>query len=167
LRHADDVEALWDGIADGTIDVVGSDHVPRRMDSKSGGIWKASAGFPGVATLLPVFLTEGTRRGLPLAQLVNKVTVAPADIFGLAPAKGTLLPGSDGDLTIIDPEVESTISSSILASDSDYTPFEGMTVRYMPTHTVLRGNVVVEEGRYVGKAGMGSYIPRKAVPREK
>ena len=167
LRHPDDVEALWGGIADGTIDVVGSDHVPRRMDSKSGGIWKASAGFPGVATLLPVFLTEGIRRGLPLAQLVEKISIAPAEIFGLAPAKGTLFPGADGDLTIIDPEVESTISSSMLASDSDYTPFEGMTVRYMPTHTVLRGNVVVEQGRYVGSAGVGSYVPRKTVYQEK
>jgi dihydropyrimidinase len=167
LRHPDDVEALWGGIADGAIDVVGSDHVPRRMDSKSGGIWKASAGFPGVATLLPVFLTEGIRRGLPLAQLVEKISIAPAEIFGLAPAKGTLLPGGDGDLTIIDPEVESTVSSSMLASDSDYTPFEGMAVRYMPTHTVLRGNVVVEEGRYVGSAGVGSYVPRKAVSQEK
>jgi len=162
LRHPDDVEALWGGIEDGTIDVVGSDHVPRRIDTKNGGIWKASAGFPGVATMLPVFLTEGIRRGLPLEQLVKKISTAPAEIFGLAPAKGTLLPGSDGDLTLIDPETESTISSSALASDSDYTPFEGMTVRCVPTHTVLRGNVVVEEGRYVGRPGVGSYISRKA-----
>ena len=167
LRHPDDVEALWGGVADGTIDVVGSDHVPRRMDSKNGGIWKASAGFPGVGTLLPVFLTEGMRRGLPLTQLVEKVSIAPAEIFGLAPAKGTFFPGGDGDLTIIDPEVESTITSLNLASNSDYTPFEGMTVRYMPTHTVLRGNVVVEEGRYVGKPGVGSYISRNAVSKEK
>ncbi len=167
LRHSADVEALWGGIADGTINVVGSDHVPRRMDSKIGGIWKASAGFPGVATLLPVFLTEGVRRGLPLVKLVEKISSGPAEIFGLAPAKGTLLPGSDGDLTIIDPEVKSTISGSTLASDSDYTPFEGMTVKYVPTHTVLRGNVVVEEGRYVGDPGVGSYIPRKVVSKEK
>ncbi len=161
LRHPADVEALWTGIEDATIDVVGSDHVPRRMDSKKGGIWKASAGFPGVATLLPVFLTEGVHRGLPLEQLARKVTIAPAQIFGLTPSKGTLLPGADGDLTIIDPESASAITSSKLASDSDYTPFEGMKVRYMSTHTVLRGHVIVEEGEYVGTPGTGVYIPRK------
>jgi len=166
LRHPADVEALWAGIEDGTIDVVGSDHVPRRMDTKSGGIWKASAGFPGVATLLPVFLTEGVRRGLPLEQLVKKFTIAPAEIFGLIASKGTLLPGSDGDLTIIDPEATSTISSSMLASYSDYTPFEGKPVRYVPTHTVLRGHVIVERGRYIGRPGMGVYVPRRTVWQE-
>jgi dihydropyrimidinase len=101
-----------------------------------------------------------------LEQLVKKISMAPAEIFGLTPAKGTLFPGADGDLTLIDPETESTISSSTLASDSDYTPFEGMTVRYVPTHTVLRGNVVVEEGRYVGSPGVGTYISRKAAYQE-
>ncbi len=167
LRHADDVEALWEGLADGTIDVVGSDHVPRRFETKEGGIWKASAGFPGVATLLPLLLTEGVRRELPLEYLINKVTAAPSEIFGLAPFKGGLLPGADGDLTIVDPNREIAISASDLASDSDYTPFQGRAVKYVPTRTVLRGNVVVEDGRYIGQPGMGRYLHRKPYDRNR
>lgn len=161
LRHADDVEALWDGLADGTIDVVGSDHVPRRFQFKDKGIWDASAGFPGVATLLPILLTEGVRRGFSLETLVKKLTIAPASIFGLYPFKGSILPGADGDLTVVDAETPVTLSASALGSDADYTNYEGHVVKYMPTHTVLRGNIVVEGGQFVGKPGVGSYLRRE------
>lgn len=164
LRHAEDVDALWEGIADGTIDVVASDHVPRRLESKEGGLWKASPGMPGVGTLLPIFLTEGTRRGLPVELLVKKVTFAPAAIFGLAPYKGFLYPGSCGDLTVVDPETPVELSAARLASYADYTPYEGQVTKYVPTYTVLRGKVVVEGGEYVGKPGVGSYIRRNRDP---
>jgi dihydropyrimidinase len=162
LRYADDVEALWEGIADGTIDVVGSDHVPRRSKFKEGGIWKASAGFPGTATLMPIFLAEGERRGLPLHFLLEKITVAPATIFGLTPAKGYVCPGADGDIVIVDPRQKHKISASKLQSDSDYTVYEGREVAYMPTHTIVRGNLVVDEGKYVGEPGFGHYLKRKS-----
>ncbi len=161
LRHAGDIDALWEGVADGTIDVVGSDHVPRRRESKEGGIWKASSGFPGIATFAPVFLSVGVRRGLSVPMLVAKITSAPATIFGLAPRKGSLLPGADGDLTIVDPLNETEIDASLLASYSDYTPYQGWRVAFMPSHTVVRGEVVVEDGRFVGQAGIGSYISRR------
>ncbi len=160
IRHADDIEALWEGMADGTIDVVGSDHVCRKVAAKEGGIWKASAGFPGVATLVPVFLTEGRRRGLPLESLVGKMTTAPAAIFGLAPRKGSLVPGSDGDVTILDAETEKTIRAADLDSFSDFTPYEGRKVLYTATHTILRGQVIAENGEYVGRPGVGAYISR-------
>ena len=161
LRHEDDIEALWEGIEDGTIDVVGSDHVPRRFEFKDKDIWSASAGFPGVATMLPIFITEGVKRGLPLEQLIGKVTSAPAAIFGLSPSKGSLLPASDGDIAVLDPQREVALSAASLASDADYTPWEEWVVKYVPCHTVLRGQVVVEDGHYVGQSGVGSYIHRK------
>jgi len=160
LRHLDDVDALWEGVADGTIDVVGSDHVPRRLDSKDGDIWKASAGFPGVGSLLPVFFTEGAKRGVPLELLVQKVTAAPAAIFGMAPFKGSLLPGADGDVTVMDPNRDVTVSAAALSSYSDYTPYEGWIVNHVPRFTVLRGRVVAEEGKYIGAPGVGSYLRR-------
>ena len=160
LRHSDDVESLWEGVADGTIDVVGSDHVPRHVTAKQADIWKASSGCPGLATLVPVLLTEGVKRGFPLELLVEKVTTAPAVIFGLTPSKGSLFPGSDGDLTVVDPETPVEISAANLASAAEYTPFEGRVVKYVPTHTVLKGNIVVDNGRFVGKPGSGTYIPR-------
>lgn len=161
LRSSNDVEALWHGIADGTIDVVGSDHVPRRFSSKQGGIWKASAGFPGVATMLPVYLNEGVRRGFSVDLLASKVTVNPAAIFGLAPHKGSLLPGSDGDIVIVDPHNEVTIAASKLGSDADYTPYEGCIVNFMPTDTILRGRSVVRNGTFVGAVGRGEYLHRR------
>ena len=160
LRLSDDVEALWEGVADGTIDVVASDHVPRRMEVKKGGIWKASPGFPGVETILPFFLTEGSKRGLPLETLAAKVTTAPALIFGLPAGKGSLLPGAQGDLVIVDPETPIEIFAEKLNSYADYTPYEGQRLKYMPIHTILRGQVIVEDGRYVGKPGDGVYLWR-------
>lgn len=161
LRYADDVEALWEGIVDGTIDVVGSDHVPRRLEFKQGDIWKASAGFPGTATLLPLFLTEGVQRGLPLHGLLQKITTAPAAIFGLVPVKGSLLPGASADAVIVDPNRTEAISAAQLKSDAGYTIYEGMEAGYVPTHTIAGGRVIVEEGRYVGTPGQGQYLHRK------
>ena len=160
LRHPHDLESLWEGVADGTIDVIASDHVPRHFTAKEGDIWKAASGFPGLATLVPILLTEGIKRGLPLELLVDKVTTAPAAIFGLAPSKGSLLPGSDGDLTVIDPATSVKVAATELASAAEYSPYEGRAVQYVPTHTVLRGHVVVEERKFVGSPGFGTYIPR-------
>lgn len=160
LRYPRDIESLWEGIADNTIDVIGSDHVPRRSESKKGGIWKASAGFPGLATMLPIFLTEGTRRGIELEPLLAKVTLNPARIFNLAPAKGTLWPGSDGDVLIVDPDREFPLQADALASYADYTPYEGRLVKFGPTHTILRGHVIVEQGVFIGKPGTGKYLKR-------
>jgi dihydroorotase (multifunctional complex type) len=164
LRYQKDIESLWDGIVDNTIDVVGSDHVPRNSASKKGGIWKASAGFPGLATMSPIFLTEGTRRGISLDTLLPKITLNPAKIFGLAPAKGFLRPGSDADVVIVDPEKEIQIHAESLGSHADYTPYEGRLVKFIPIHTILRGNVMVEEGLFIGEPGKGTYIKRRPNP---
>src|SRR5699024_8270941 len=102
LRFEEDIEALWEGLADGSIDIVASDHVPRRRKHKEGGIWKASAGFPGLATLLPVLLSEGyNRRGLSLERISELVSSNPAKVFGLS-NKGAIQVGNDADFTIID-----------------------------------------------------------------
>ncbi len=107
LRTDEDRAALWEGLADGSIQVVGSDHVPRRSSHKEGGIWKASAGFPGLATLLPVLLSEGHhRRGLPLHRIAELTSENPARIYGLYPEKGTIRVGSDADLTLVDLDLE-------------------------------------------------------------
>jgi len=105
-------------------------------------------------------LTEGVKRGLPLELLVEKITTAPAAIFGLAPSKGSFFPGSDGDLTVVDPVTPVEIAAARLASAAEYTPYEGQIVKYVPTYTVIRGNVVVDNGQFVGKSGFGTYIPR-------
>jgi dihydroorotase (multifunctional complex type) len=160
LRYSKDIESLWEGVADNTIDVIGSDHVPRQAASKKGGIWKASAGFPGLATMVPIFLTEGTRRSYPLEQLLAKVTGNPANIFGLSPVKGFLWPGSDADLVVVDPDHEFSIRAQALSSHADYTPYEGRSVKFRPIYTILRGQVMVEEGIFTGVPGSGTYLKR-------
>jgi dihydropyrimidinase len=112
----------------------------------------------------PIFLTEGTRRGISLDTLLPKITLNPAKIFGLAPAKGFLRPGSDADVVIVDPEKEIQIHAESLGSHADYTPYEGRLVKFIPIHTILRGNVMVEEGLFIGEPGKGTYIKRRPNP---
>jgi dihydropyrimidinase len=161
LRYDQDIEALWDGIKDGTINVVGSDHVPRRKKNKEGGIWKASAGFPGVATLLPLMLDEGYhKRGVSLERITELLCENPAKIFGLEESKGSIKVGNDADLTVIDLELEKEVKASELGSDCDYTIYEGMALKGWPIMTILRGNIMMENGKIVGHSGTGNYISR-------
>src|SRR6185312_11657861 len=113
LRTAADREALWQAIARGEINVIGSDHVPRHRSAKVDDIWKASAGFPGLETLLPVLLSEGYhRRAIPLHRLVDAVTCAPARTFGLWPRKGAIAIGADADFAIVDLDGRFTVRAA-------------------------------------------------------
>lgn len=166
LRTDADREALWEALADGTVDTLGSDHVPRRRERKQGSIWTASAGFPGVATILPVLLSEGHhRRGLPLERIAEMTSLNPARAFGLHPRKGSLAEGADADITIVDLNREQRATAGILRSQSDYSLYENRTLRGWPVLTMVRGRIVMEEGRITAEPGWGSYLPRAATPR--
>jgi dihydropyrimidinase len=161
LRTDEDREALWEGLADGAIQVVGSDHVPRRSTHKEGGIWKASAGFPGLATLLPVLISEGYhRRGLSLARIAELTSESPARIYGLYPKKGTIQVGSDADLTLVDLDLEREVRAEELGSDCDFSLYEGWRLKGWPVTTILRGEVIYESGKLKGTPGQGQYLPR-------
>ncbi|MGE0311740.1 MAG: dihydroorotase family protein [Lautropia sp.] len=161
FRSADDVEAMWEGLRDGSIDVVASDHVPRKRATKERPLWLASQGFPGTATILPVLLDEGYHKGrLSLRRIVEVLTRAPADIFNLLPAKGTLDVGADADLTLVDLERRRVVDAAELGSYSDYSLYEGRELRGWPVRTIVRGEVVMDEGRIVGAPGHGRYIAR-------
>jgi dihydropyrimidinase len=161
LRARADVEALWSGLADGTIEVVAADHVPRKRATKDKPIWQASQGFPGTATILPVLLSEGYhKRGLPLQRIAQVLTCNPARIFGLSRRKGDILVGADGDLTIVDLERVREVRAAELGSYSDYSLYEGWKLKGWPTHTIVRGTVVMEHGKMGGPAGHGKYLRR-------
>jgi dihydropyrimidinase len=161
VRTTSDVEALWAAIADGTVSVVGSDHNSRRAERKRGSIWTASAGFPGVAALLPVMLSEGHhRRGVPLTRIAELLSTLPARIFGLAPRKGAIAVGADADLSIVDLRREQSFDASALASHSDYSIYDGWRLRGWPVVTIVRGRVVAREGELVDSAPHGRYLPR-------
>jgi dihydropyrimidinase len=161
LRTPEDMEALWEGIRDGTIDTIGSDHVPRRKEHKSGEIWNASPGLPGTGTLLPVLLSEGVnKRGIPLGRVVEITSARPAKIFGLYPQKGALSIGSDADLVVIDLGKEQEVNARDLASFSDYSLYDSWKLKGWPVLTMVRGRTVMEAGKFRGQEGFGKFIRR-------
>lgn len=168
FRSADDVEAMWEGLRDGSIDVVGSDHCPRKRETKEKPLWLASQGFPGTATILPVLLHEGYHKGrLSLRRIAEVLTSAPARIFNIAPAKGSLDVGSDADITLVDIQLARVVNPAELGSYSDYSLYEGQTLKGWPVQTIVRGHTVMEKGKMTGQAGFGQYIFRSlAQPKE-
>lgn len=130
LRPRRDVDALWDAVADGTIDTVGSDHaqVPYQPPFPPDDFRGLPYGFPGAELRVPLVLSEGARRGIPLDRLVDVLATAPARIFGLHPRKGAIAPGADADLVLWDPEPGWTVRAAELHDGLGLSPFEGLQV---------------------------------------
>lgn len=163
FRGRDEQDALWAGLADGSIDVVASDHCPRKRATKDKPLWLASQGFPGTATILPVLLHEGYhKRGLSLQRICSLVATAPARIFDIAQRKGDLRPGLDADITVVDLNLERTVRHEELLSYSDYSLYDGWTFKGWPTETIVRGTTVMQGGQLVGQPGHGQYLFRLA-----
>lgn len=164
LRSEVDNLALWSALRGGDIDVVATDHCSwtrAQKDRWNGDFTRVPYGMPGVETLLGLMHHGGVARGLiSLERLVQVLCTNPALIMGLYPRKGTIQIGSDGDLVVFDPRKRRKLSSRSLHMGSDYSPYEGIVVKGWPTHTVLRGKVIVEQGRYVGEASDGEYLLR-------
>lgn len=161
VRSPEDVEAIWRGLFDGSIDVVGSDHVSRRREKKQGTIWQANAGMPGMPLVLPVLLSEGYhKRGLTLQRIAELTSANPARIFGCAPRKGSLAVGADADLAVVDLDLTRTVSADMLGTYADWSLYEGWKLTGWPVLTLVRGRVVMQDGTVVGKQGQAQYIAR-------
>lgn len=162
FRSRAEQDALWEGLFDGSIDVVASDHCPRKRATKEKSLWLASQGFPGTATILPVLLHEGYhKRGLPLRRICELVSTAPARIFGIDNRKGALRPGMDADITLVDLDLERKVRHEDLLSYSDYSIYDGWTFKGWAVETILRGTTIMREGRLTGKPGDGQYLHRR------
>ncbi len=165
LRTPEDREALWAAIAAGVIDVVGSDHVPRHKSAKEKDIWSASAGFPGIESLLTLLISEGhVKRGIPLARIVDLVSTTPARLFGLYPRKGAIQVGSDADMVVIDLGGHTELRGADMHSGAAYTPYEGWTLDVAVEKTFLRGRLAFADGEVVAETG-GRYLPRRTSGR--
>jgi dihydropyrimidinase len=164
LRSAADRDAMWEGLADGTIDVVATDHCSWTLKDKRGADTFARL-IPGMAnleTLVPMLYSEGVRSGrISIERMVDLVATNPAKIFGLYPRKGVIARGADADLMIFDPHQTVVIHQAEMHSGSDYDPFEGLEVRGWPRVTISRGEVIVEDRKLRAKAGRGHFIPRE------
>ena len=163
LREADDCEALWDGVISGGIDTVATDHVHRDLSAKSGGIWKASPGCPGLETLLPVMLTDGYHaREMALGRIATLLASAPADAMGLSHCKGRIEVGLDADLAIVDLDREYPFRRADVRSSAGYSIYEGRTFKGKVVHTLVRGRFVLRDGVLIDDAvGSGRYISRQ------
>jgi dihydropyrimidinase len=162
LRSSADRQALWAAIERGDIEVIGSDHAPRHVSKKSGTVWEASNGVPGIGMQLTILLSEGHhRRGLPLTRIVALTSANPARIFGVYPTKGALLPGSDADITLVDLALEKRATADSWGGGSGYNLYEGWDIKGWPVATFLRGTPGFRNGEVVSAPGTGRYLPRR------
>jgi dihydropyrimidinase len=147
--------------------VFSSDHCPFRFEGEGGkqtppvfkGFRFVPNGIPGVETRLPLLFSEGVGKGrITLNQFVALSSTNHAKIYGLYPQKGTITVGADADLALWNPEREVTISQSVLHHGCDYTPYEGLKVKGWPMTTILRGQVIVRDGKLEAKSGTGIYL---------
>lgn len=159
LRTAADVDALWDGLARGEIETIGSDHAPWRYADKVFPGVDVGSVRPGVADLdvmLPLLFSAGVGTGrLSLERFVQMTAATPARLLGLAPRKGTIAPGADADLVLWDPTLTKPIRAADFASNGDFSPYEGWDVTGWPVTTISRGDIVFAEGEHVGAPGRG------------
>ncbi|MGQ0570380.1 MAG: dihydroorotase [Armatimonadota bacterium] len=162
IRSKEHGEALWRGLLDGTIEVIGTDHSPhtpeeKMADAPMADIWKAIPGWPGVETNVPLMLTQVNAGRMSLNHYVKVQAEGPARAWNLWPRKGNLNQGADGDVTIVDMNREGVIDKNALHSKSKVTPFHGFRVKGAPVYTIIRGHVVMKDGQIIGKP-MGEYI---------
>ena len=162
VREQHHQDALWRGLADGTIDMISTDHAPHATDEKLvDDIWKADCGFTGVETQMPLMLSQVAAGRLSLCDYVRLSAVAPAQAFGLYPRKGALVPGADADIAVVDLRRQAVIEGARLASRGNVTPFEGMAITGMPMHTLVRGRFVMRDRQLVREArGHGRSVTR-------
>jgi len=150
IRGPEHREALWRAVADGVVDVIGSDHAPHTREEKAGGYPRTPSGMPGVQTLLPLLLDHLAAGRLTLERLVDLTSAGAQRIYGIA-GKGRIALGYDADLTLVDLKARREITGDWLKSKCGWSPFEGMTVTGWPMATVIRGRVAMRDGALQGE----------------
>jgi dihydropyrimidinase len=180
MRTQADNQALWNGLEEGIIQTVGTDHCPFFYDGTKPIVYegeeiaipgkelgkddftKIPNGLPGVGDRLPVLWTTGVQAGrLTPNGFVALMSTNPARIFGLYPRKGALLPGSDADIVIWDPERKVTYGVAYAHHRTDYNLYEGWELTGFPEKVFLRGQLIVDGDKWLGKPGLGRYLRRE------
>jgi len=165
LREQAKQEQLWRGLAFNDLQAISTDHCPFCMKEQKelgrNDFSKIPNGAPGIETRMSLVYDGGVRAGrLSLNRFVELTSTSPAKIFGLFPRKGTIAPGSDADIVVFDHNRTVTVSARTLHMKVDYNPYEGRQVTGAADTVLSRGRVVIEGGKFVGKAGAGSFIKR-------
>ncbi|MBI3591625.1 MAG: dihydropyrimidinase [Candidatus Melainabacteria bacterium] len=164
LRKEKDRIALWNGINQGLVHTVATDHCPFCMEQKKMGLndfSKIPNGMPGIEHRLELLYSEGVlKEKISMNKFVELTSTAPAKIFGMFPKKGTVAIGSDADIVIFDPNVKHTISAKTHHHNCDYSAYEGWKVQGKCKTVILRGTVAIEDGKALIGKGVGKYIER-------
>lgn len=165
LREKKDQEALWSGINQGLVQVVGTDHCPFTLEQKAMGkdnFAKIPNGHPAIEHRVEFMYSEGVKKGkISLNKFVEVCSTNAAKIFGMYPKKGTIAIGSDADLVIFDPEKKHTVSAKTHHMRCDYSGYEGWEVTGKTETVLLRGKIAIENNQCLLKAGDGKFIKRK------
>jgi dihydroorotase len=162
LRSLRDVASVRTALANGTIDIVATDHAPHTPEEKTAGngdIWVPPGGFPGLQTWLPLMLRLFAEEVLDYPGIVRTCARRPAEIFGLYPRKGALRVGSDADMVLVDPARPMTIVDADQLSKARRSPFHGLDAPATPVRTIMRGRTIMQDGKVIGKAE-GQFLRR-------
>jgi dihydroorotase len=161
LRSKNHMEALWSGLTNGWIDVLGSDHAPHSLNEKTApSIWDVKVGIPGLETTLPLMLEMIRRNRLTLTQLIHLLAEKPAEIFNLK-NRGGLKKGNHADLTIVDFKRKFRIDASKFHSKAKYSPYDGWEVQGKPVKTYVNGSLIMEDQIIMAKPGSGKIVRRE------
>jgi dihydroorotase len=160
VREKRNQEPLWDALTDGTIDLIATDHAPHTPEEKTrNDIWAVDCGFPGVETQMPLMLNEVNNGRMSISDYVRKSAFNPAKIFGLYPHKGTIAPGSDADIALVDLARDHVIADAALQSRSKISPWNGRHITGLPVHTLVRGRFVMKNRTLMeGTRGWGRSV---------
>jgi len=180
MRTSEDNKRLWEGLAEGTLQTIGTDHCPFFFDGRRPILYegqpiaipgkelgendftKIPNGLPGVGDRLPILWTYGVGTGrITPNQFVSLTSTNPAKIFGLYPRKGNLMPGADADVVIWDPDRELNYGVAHAQHRTDYNLFEGWKLTGYPEMVFLRGRLIVDGGKWLGESGLGKFLHRQ------
>jgi len=164
LRSCENPVALWTALRNGIVGMVATDHCPFTLSQKmkeGTPFTNVPNGMPGIETRLPIMFSEAVvKRGFTLSEFVRIISTNAAHRFRMYPRKGTIMPGSDADLVLLDPQAEVRIEHTKLHMNCDWSPFEGLLVTGWPVTTLLRGNVICQDGELIGAEAIGQFIRR-------
>ena len=168
LRSPADRDALWAGLADGTLTNVATDHVPDTIAGDKQNWRKSfdliSNGAPGIETLLAVVYSEGVMKDrITIERMVDVLSTTPARLFGLN-SKGAIEVGKDADIVLFDPTERRTLHAAELHHTSDYSPYEGMEMAGFVRSVLVRGEFVIRDTHFVGQRGFGKFQERELRP---
>jgi len=161
MRENHRITALWNGIKNGWIDILASDHAPHTLgEKKAESVWDVKVGVPGLETTLPLLLTEVKHGRLSITDIVRLMVEKPAEVFGLE-GRGCLKEENNADLVVVDLDRKYRIDASKFHSKAKYSPFNGLSLEGKPVKTFVGGRLIMDEGEIVAEAGSGEIIQRE------